>query len=300
MKILVLGATGMLGNTLLRNLSTRPELSVHATTRSSIGLERWFSGDLLERIHPGVDADNFDSILRVLGEVRPDVLINCIGVIKQLSSAKDPLVTIPINTLFPHRLTLACKAAGSRLIHISTDCVFSGTKGMYTENDLSDAEDLYGRSKYLGEVAASHCVTLRTSIIGHELSTSYSLIDWFLAQESKVRGFTKAIYTGFPTVEMARIIAEYVIPNETLSGLYQVSSEPISKYNLLKLVAERYGKRIEIEPFDGFSCDRSLDSAKFKAATGYVSPKWSEMIEEMYCDNNRMRRENLDDNGGDS
>lgn len=286
-KILVLGATGMLGNTLLRNLATRPGVEVHATTRSSTGLDRWFSGDLLERIHPGVDADNIDSLLRVLGEVRPDIVINCIGVIKQLASAKDPLVTIPINTLFPHRLALACKAAGSRLIHISTDCVFSGSKGMYTENDPSDAEDLYGKSKYLGEVTAPHCVTLRTSIIGHELSTSYSLIDWFLSQEGKVKGFTRAIYTGFPTVEIARIIAEYVIPNETLSGIYQVSSEPISKYNLLKLVAERYGKRIEIEPFNGFSCDRSLDSTRFKAATGYVPPKWPDMIEEMYRDNDR-------------
>lgn len=290
MKILVLGATGMLGNTLLRNLSTQPELSVHATTRSSIGLERWFSGDLLGRIHPCVDADNFDSILRVLGEVRPDVVINCIGVIKQLSSAKDPLVTIPINTLFPHRLALACKAAGCRLIHISTDCVFSGTKGMYTENDLSDAEDLYGKSKYLGEVAAPHCVTLRTSIIGHELSTSYSLIDWFLAQEGKVRGFTKAIYTGFPTVEMARIIADYVIPDPSLNGLYQVASAPISKYELLQLVAERYGKAIEIEPYEQFHCDRSLDASRFRQATGYVPPAWPELVSAM-CDDYRTAKQ---------
>jgi dTDP-4-dehydrorhamnose reductase len=286
-KVLILGATGMLGHTLLRHLSIRPELAVFATVRSSNGLDRWFSGDLLERIHPGVDADNVDSVLRVLGEVRPEVVINCIGVIKQLASAKDPLVTIPINTLFPHRLALACKAAGSRLIHISTDCVFSGAKGMYTENDPSDADDLYGKSKYLGEVDYPHCVTLRTSIIGHELNTCCSLIDWFLAQEEPVKGFTRAIYTGFPTVEMARIIAEYVIPHESLRGLYQVSSEPISKYDLLQLVAEQYGKRITIAPFDGFSCDRSLDSTRFKAATGYVPPKWPDMIREMYSDNDR-------------
>lgn len=283
-KILILGATGMLGHTLLRNFSARPELAVHATTRSSSGLNRWFSGDLLTRIHPGVDADNFDSILRVLGEVRPEVVINCIGVIKQLASAKDPLITIPINTLFPHRLALACKAAGSRLLHISTDCVFSGTKGMYTESDFSDAEDLYGRSKYLGEVDYPHCVTLRTSIIGHELSTSYSLIDWFLSQEGKVRGFTKAIYTGFPTVEMARIIADYVIPNRSLSGLYQVASAPISKYELLQLVAERYGKSIEIEPDVQFHCDRSLEASRFCQATGYVPPSWPELVSAMWDD----------------
>lgn len=283
-KLLILGATGMFGHTLLRNLATRSELTVHATSRTSSGLDRWFAADLLDRIHPFVDADNFDSVLRVLGDVRPDVVINCIGVIKQLSTAKDPLVTIPINSLFPHRLALACKAAGSRLIHISTDCVFSGTKGMYTENDPSDADDLYGRSKYLGEVDYPHCVTLRTSIIGHELSTSYSLIDWFLSREGKVKGFTRAIYTGFPTVEMARIIAEYVIPNESLNGLYQVSSDPISKYDLLKLVAGQYGKRIEIEPFDDFHCDRSLDSTRFRQATGYTPPRWPELVKSMWDD----------------
>ncbi len=282
--VLILGATGMLGHTLLRNLSTRPELTVHATTRSNNGLDHWFSADLLVRIHPFVDADNFDSVMRVLGDVRPDVVVNCIGVIKQLSSAKDPLVTIPINSLFPHRLALACKASGSRLVHISTDCVFSGAKGMYTENDPSDADDLYGKSKYLGEVDYPHCVTLRTSIIGHELSTSYSLIDWFLAQEGRVKGFTRAIYTGFPTVEMARIIADYVIPNESLSGLYQVSSEPISKYDLLKLVAEQYGKQIEIESFDDFYCDRSLDSTRFRQKTGYTPPAWPELVKSMWDD----------------
>ena len=287
MKILILGATGMLGNTLLRNFSTRPELTVHATTRSSNGLDRWFSPDLVTCIYPFVDADNFDSVLRVLGDVRPDVVINCIGVIKQLASAKDPLVTIPINTLFPHRLALACKAAGSRLIHISTDCVFSGTKGMYTENDPSDADDLYGKSKYLGEVDSPHCVTIRTSIIGHELSTKYSLVDWLLSQEGQVKGFTKAIYTGFPTVEMARIVAEYVIPNESLSGLYQVSSEPISKYDLLIRVANQYGKLIDIEPSADFHCDRSLDSTRFRETTGYIPPSWEEMIEAMWLDKHK-------------
>jgi dTDP-4-dehydrorhamnose reductase len=280
-KVLILGAAGMLGHTLLGNLVRRPGFAVQATSRTNIGLDRWFSAELLERIHPYVDADNFDSVLRVLSDVKPDVVINCIGVIKQLSSAKDPLVTIPINSLFPHRLALVCKTAGSRLIHISTDCVFSGTKGMYTEDDPSDASDLYGRSKYLGEVGYPHCLTLRTSIIGHELSTSYSLVDWFLSQEGPVKGFTKAIYTGFPTVELARIIADYVIPNESLNGLYQVSSEPISKYDLLKLVAEQYGKRIEIEPFNDFYCDRSLDSTRFRLATGYSPPSWKEMVEAM-------------------
>lgn len=281
-KVLVLGATGMLGHTLVRKLSGRGDMEIHASCRSLAGFPDSSAWSLGERLHVGVDADNFDSVLQVLAKIQPDVVINCIGIIKQIEAAQNPLISITINALFPHRLALACKVAGSRLIHISTDCVFDGRKGNYKEDDPSDAIDLYGRSKFLGEVAEPHCITLRTSIIGHELKGGYGLIDWFLAQEGTVRGYTKAIYTGFPTVEMARIIADYVIPNRELSGLCQVSSAPISKFDLLRLVAKRYGKRIEIKPYDGFVCDRSLDSARFRAMTGYVPPSWPEMVETMW------------------
>ncbi|MGB9082223.1 MAG: SDR family oxidoreductase [Desulfuromonadaceae bacterium] len=281
-KILILGATGMLGNTLLCDLSRRDGFEVHATARNRAGLERWFSPEQLERINVPVDVGDFDSVVRVLAEVRPDVVINCIGVIKQLAGAKDSLMCIKINALFPHCLAKACERIGARLIHISTDCVFSGKKGGYVESDFPDCDDLYGRTKLLGEVDYPHAVTLRTSIIGHELNSCVSLIDWFLAQEGRVRGYTRAIYSGFPTVEMARIIAEIVIPRPGLSGLYQVSSEPISKYDLLCLVRERYGKKIEIDPDYEFFCDRSLDSSKFFAATGYVPPAWPELVEMMH------------------
>jgi len=281
-KILILGATGMLGHTLFTILSERDNYEVQATARSLSGLSSCFTSKLLGKVHGSVDADNFDSILRVLTDIRPDVVINCIGIIKQLPEAKDPITSISINSLFPHKLADACRDTGTRMVHISTDCVFSGAKGMYTEDDQPDADDLYGRTKLLGEVNYPHCVTLRTSIIGHELKGGYSLIDWFLAREGKVRGFTKAIFSGFPTVEIAKIIAQYVIPNKELSGLYQISSAPISKYDLLKLVAERYGKRIEIEPYEEFQCDRSLDSSRFRRITGYTPPSWTEMIEEMW------------------
>lgn len=280
--VLILGATGMLGHTLLGELSKRADLTVFASVRASSCPDD-ISEAFRERIFTNVDADNQDSILKALAGVKPDVVINCIGIIKQLAAAKDPLTAITINALFPHRLALACKAAGCRLIHISTDCVFSGEKGNYTEEDFSDATDLYGRTKFLGEVDYPHCVTLRTSIIGHELKGCYSLIDWFLAQEGRVNGYTGAIYSGFPTVEMARIIAEYVIPNHSLSGLYHVSSEPISKYELLRLVAEIYGKRVEIAPYDDFRCDRSLCSHRFGVVTGYNPPTWREMLVAMHA-----------------
>ena len=178
---------------------------------------------------------------------------------------------------------MICRSAGARMIHISTDCVFDGKKGNYTENDSSTADDLYGRSKFLGEVAyPPHCLTLRTSIIGHELKGKLGLVEWFLAQEGKVRGFTHAIYSGFPTIEFARIITDYILPRPELTGVYHVSSDPVSKYDLLNLVAKKYGKKIEIEPYDDFRQDRSLDSSLFRRLTGYMPPSWPELVDQMH------------------
>ncbi|MGB8951815.1 MAG: SDR family oxidoreductase [Candidatus Aminicenantales bacterium] len=284
-KIVILGGTGMLGHLLLRTLSVFPEYDVYATARSLSGMEKHFPKDLLTRFRQdSVDANYFDSVIRALASAQPDVVINCIGIIKQLSLADDPLTAITVNALLPHRISLISRTAGARVIHISTDCVFNGLKGMYTEQDHSNAEDLYGRTKFLGEVAYPHCVTLRTSIIGHELKGRYGLIEWFLAQSQKVRGFRKAIYSGFPTLELARIISEFVLPNPELKGIYHVSSEPISKYDLLCLVARRYGKEIEIEPDDDFVQNRSLDSTIFRAATGYLPPVWDKLVEMMHSD----------------
>lgn len=283
-KVLITGVTGMLGHALFTQLSQCTNLDVYATARSSSGLSRWFRPELLKKILVNVDTDNFDSLTKAIVEIKPDIVINCIGIIKQVPAAKEPLMAINVNALLPHRIALLCKAAGARLIHISTDCVFYGEKGSYTESDPADAADLYGRTKYLGEVAEPHCVTLRTSIIGHELKGKYGLIEWFLTKNEKVRGFTKAVFSGFPTVEIARIINDYVIPVPELAGLYHVSSEPISKYDLLKLVAEKYGKSIEIEPDDNFSINRALDSTMFRQATGYIPPSWTELIGDMYRD----------------
>jgi dTDP-4-dehydrorhamnose reductase len=277
-KILILGASGMLGHTLFSSFSSRKDMDVYATARSTDGLSRWFGQDLLPRIIPGIDAGQFRSVETALNRLKPDVVINCIGIIKQLPESRDPLVAIEINALFPHKVAQICKKIGARMIHISTDCVFSGKKGNYCETDFADADDLYGRTKYLGEVSYPHCITLRTSVIGHELKGKVSLIDWFLAQEGTVRGFTGALYTGFPTVEMARIIADYVIPLPKLNGLYHVSADPISKHDLLGLVAAQYGKKITIERHDDFHCDRSLNSSRFRTAVGYTPPAWPELV----------------------
>lgn len=282
MRVLVLGVTGMLGSAVFRYFDAHAVHEVWGTVRSAAAL-RYFSEGQRERLLVGVDVLDQDGLVRTLDRIRPDVVINCVGLIKQLADAKDPLTTLPINAMFPHRLARLCALAGIRVVHVSTDCVFSGRQGLYSENDLSDAEDLYGKSKYIGELHdVRHAITLRTSIIGHELNSCYALIDWFLSQSGQIRGYSKAIFSGLPTVELARVIEGYVLPNPELFGLYHVAAEPISKLELLRLVAERYGKIIEIVPDDRLVIDRSLNGERFRQATGYAAPDWQALVDKMH------------------
>jgi dTDP-4-dehydrorhamnose reductase len=277
-KVLVLGATGMLGNAVFRYMADAPELQVWGTVQNAAG-KRFFADALQPYLLANVNVLDFDTLVGAFEQTRPDVVINCIGLIKQLADANDPLAALPINAMLPHRLAKLCALSGARLIHISTDCVFSGRQGMYLESDPSDAEDLYGKSKYIGELDdLPHAITLRTSIIGHELSGHVGLVDWFLSQEGSVQGYRKAIFSGLPSVELARIMRDFVIPNRELAGLYHVSAAPIDKYALLKQVCEVYGKTLEIVPDDAIRIDRSLDSARFRQATGYTPPTWPELI----------------------
>ena len=280
-KILVLGASGMLGNAVLRVLAGSPQLDVVGTVRSSrsVGLQ---PNTLGERLVSGVDVENSDTLVSLFSKVRPAVVINCIGLVKQLAESDDPLQAIPVNSVLPHRSARLCDAVGARLVHMSTDCVFSGKRGMYSETDFPDADDLYGRSKFLGEVDYPNAITLRTSIIGHERDGARSLINWFLSQEGQVKGYARAVFSGFPTVEIARIIRDYVIPNPELHGVFNVSAEPINKFDLLTLVAEVYGKSIEIVSDDKLVIDRSLDSTRFRQATGFSPEQWPQLIRRMH------------------
>lgn len=280
-QVLVLGITGMLGNAMFRLLADSPGIEVQGSSRSSAAL-RHFPEALHPRIVTGVDVEHPDHLTALLERTRPQVVVNCIGLVKQLAEAEDPLAALPINSLLPHRLARLCALIGARLVHISTDCVFSGTRGAYVEGDAPDAQDLYGRSKLLGEVDYPHAITLRTSIIGHELASAHGLVGWFLAQQGSVRGFTKAVFSGLPTVELARVIRDHVLPRPHMRGLYHVSAAPIAKYELLKLVARVYGKTIDITPDDRLVIDRSLDSTRFRAETGYQPQSWTELVESMH------------------
>lgn len=281
MKILVLGASGMIGSTVLRILSEKKDWKVYGSVRDA-SVKRFFSASIGERLIAGVDVEHQDSLVRMLDQIRPEVVVNCAGLTKHKPEAEDLLITIPINTLMPHRLAGLCKLIGARLIHVSTDCVFSGEKGGYVETDFADARDVYGKSKALGEVLYPHVITLRTSTIGHELQSKYGLLDWFLSQAGRCKGYTRAVFSGLPTVVFAQVVRNVVIPHTELSGLYHVAAKPINKFDLLKLIAEVYNKVIDIVPDDKLVIDRSLDAGRFQQATGYVAPEWPELIKLMH------------------
>ena len=232
-----------------------------------------------------VDAEDFETVEQAIKNVEPQVIFNAVGIIKQLPSSENVIKTLTINSIFPHKLAEIAGRIDARLINISTDCVFDGKKGNYNEGDVSNATDVYGKSKNLGEVTEKNCLTLRTSIIGRELQTQHSLVEWFLSNRGKkVKGFEKAVYSGFPTIVLADIIADLIENHVSLSGLYHVSADPINKYDLLKLINEAYQSEIEIEPFDDFQIDRSLDSGKFRKETGFQPAGWREMIKRMADD----------------
>lgn len=281
-RLLVMGVNGMLGNAVLRWLAADPSFEVYGSVRrpeAAAALRARLPGI---RLVEDVDASHVASLRRLFEDVRPQVVINCIGVVKQLAGADDPAIAIPINAMLPHRLARLCQSHGARLIHISTDCVFSGRRGAYTEDDEPDADDLYGRSKLMGEVSQPHAVTLRTSIIGHELDSGHGLVGWFSAQTGLVKGFSRAIFSALPTVELARVIQQHVIPNPQLCGTYHVGAQAISKYEVLSLVASEYGSRAVLQPDADLVMDRSLVSNRFNEASGYRPPSWPELVRRMH------------------
>jgi dTDP-4-dehydrorhamnose reductase len=286
MRILVTGGTGMLGHKMFQVLRARfPDTT--ATIQGSLAdpairrVDLFQEGQVLDRL----DAADFCRLGKRLQEIKPDVIINCAGVIKQRAEAVDPATSIAINTLLPHRLAGMCAAWGGRLIHFSTDCVFSGCRGSYREEDCSDAKDLYGRTKYLGEVAAPNALTLRTSIIGRELFHFTGLLEWFLAQSHrKAPGYIRAFYSGVTTNHLAEVVMDLIEHHPSLSGIYQVASRTISKYDLLSLLREAFRLDIEVVPEGQLFCDRSLVGEKFEHATGYRCPPWLALVQQLAQD----------------
>jgi dTDP-4-dehydrorhamnose reductase len=283
MKILITGVNGMIGSALYRILSDNRVNSVYGVMRRSS--EKFnFPEALHDKLFFSEESDVLETITRVMHDLRPDVVINCIGITKHLEASENPILTIPINSVLPHHISHLVKKTGGRFVQISTDCVFSGRKGNYNELDLPDAAELYGRSKVLGEVFDDHCLTIRTSTIGHEFGTSRGLLEWFLKQEGSCQGFSRAYFSGLPTVVLAEVIDKFVLSNNDLRGLYHISASKISKLDLLDLIRKKYNKVIDILEDSSLEIDRSLDSGKFFESTGFVANSWEEMINLMYTD----------------
>ena len=287
-----MGASGLLGHTLLARLCAQRHCSVAGTVRSKALLGSIMPRRLHELLVEGVDAADFRSIERAVQATRPEVIVNCIGLIRQRPEGRQPLACIEINARLPHLLLALAQKTGCRLIHYSTDCVFDGTKAApYTEDDPPTAKDVYGLSKYLGEVREAPALTLRTSVIGPEIHNKLSLLEWFLAQRGAVTGYTKAIFTGLPAAEHARVLSEYVLPRPDLTGLYHVAARPISKYELLALVAKEYNKQADLIALDGPGESKILDAGRFAAATGYIPAEWPQLIREMHAFHRQYSKE---------
>jgi dTDP-4-dehydrorhamnose reductase len=273
-RVLILGGSGMFGHRAWLEFHKR--FDTWATLRRFDGMPSIFSE---ARAIAPVDATSLASVERAFSLVKPTVVLNCVGVVKQLSSARDPIVALTINSVFPHQVAGLCRSSGARLIHLSTDCVFAGRKGLYTEDDVPDAEDLYGRTKLLGEVTTDGALTVRTSMIGREIGTTTGLVEWLLShRQGRVKGYTRAIFSGLSTPALASVLADVVEHHPQLTGLYHLAAEPISKYDLLCRLNEEFRAGITIEPSEALRIDRSLDGRRFREATGISAPGWGAMI----------------------
>ena len=283
MRILILGGTGMLGHKLWQRLSERFVDTYTTIRRTRADCERFRIYDN-PRVLENVDVSDPAQLIRALEASTPDVILNCIAVTKRRESA-SPAPAILLNAWLPHRIAQWAADHNARLITVSTDCVFDGTKGDYTEKHAPDASDVYGRTKALGEVSYGNALTIRTSFIGRELDNGTELLEWFLAQKGGVvRGFRRALYTGISNIYCADLVGEIIERWPHLQGLYQVASEVITKYDLLCLAREAYDINVEIVPDDSVEVRRNLDGDKFRRSTGIVTPSWRTMMNDLAAD----------------
>ncbi len=270
----------MLGHKLWEHLSLRYQ-DTYATIRMKKEDYRLMTTPGINRIIEGIDVTDIQLLAGVLKAIRPEFIVNCIGVTKRREDSHDPIPSIILNALFPHRLVQLAAQIGAKVIHFSTDCVFDGKAGHYSDEDPADATDLYGRTKALGEISGRCVLTLRSSFIGRELHEGTELLDWFLSQKGVVKGFKNAIYSGLTTIELSRVVEKILNDYPDAEGLYNVSSEPISKFDLLKLIGRKMHPGVEVLPDESFHCDRSLDSTRFRNRFDYMPPTWESMVDEL-------------------
>jgi dTDP-4-dehydrorhamnose reductase len=285
LRVLILGASGMIGHRMWATLGERHE-AIGVLRRTELGPLASIPGIDLKNAILGIEIQNISKLTKIIEETKPDIVLNCIGIVKQLKDSSDHLKSITLNALFPHQLAKVCADNNARMIQFSSDCVFDGKKGYYKESDLPNDQDLYGRTKAMGEVDyLKNVLTMRTSSIGREVFPHGGLIEWFIGNSGKsITGYKKAIYSGFPSKRLGNIIADYIIPNSTLSGIVHVAGTPIDKFSLLNMIKDHFQLKIEILANDQVSIERSLNYEHFSKITGFVAPSWKEMMKDLEVD----------------
>jgi len=283
MKLLILGANGLVGSTFTKYFFERPAYQTIAILRDYSKIKLFN-----EKYHQNFSVINnildFDETKKKLQGLRPDILINCLGITNKQNLVNSNQIEniININSVLPHRLQRICADLDVRLIHLSTDCIFSGNKGFYTENDIPDPIDLYGRTKLVGELDFENTLTIRKSVIGHELVSRKGLLEWFLHQNNSVQGYKDVFFSGLTVLELAKLIDKYIFPRTDLKGILNISGESISKFDLLKIISDIYNKSIEIIPNQSIKINRTLNSSRFNKLTGYKPNSWPVLIKSMY------------------
>lgn len=274
MKVIILGAGGMFGHVLFTESKKKFE------TIGTVNTSHFTSDGVL--VH--VNVFHLEQVKKIITEFKPQIVVNAVGVTKQSKMMGEENLPLYLNAQFPHLLLTLAHQYKFKVLHISTDCVFSGKKGSYTEDDQPDPVDLYGKTKLDGEINDPHSLTLRTSIIGHEIRTQNGLVEWFLHQSNHCKGYKKAIFSGFPTIVLTDFLLNKIFPAmlDGMSGLYNFSTDAINKFDLLNLIAHTYGKKITIEPDSSLVVDRSLDSSVFKTKMNFSTPDWETMIKNMH------------------
>lgn len=286
LKVLVLGASGLLGNAVFRVLNQSQNLDVNGTIRDD-SVRQYFTSKLARKLTCVQDLSNTKELNELLIKLCPDVVINCVSVGRP--APKNPAKMFSILSTFPQRLAYLCRNKRTYLIQVSSDGVFLGDRGSYSELDLPDANDIYGTAKFLGEVSNQNAITLRTSIIGPELYGKAATLEWLLSQSGQCSGYVNSFFSGLTTIEFARLLRDIVIPQKNIHGIFHVASQSISKFDLLELIAYRYELDIELIRDATVVVDRTLDGSKFAKLTGYVAPTWSDMIKSMHEFNYGLR-----------
>ena len=285
MKILILGLSGMLGHKLFSYLQKQNTYELYATTTTNFEIEHPNFKIVNKKNIFFSKTQNIDFFKKKITDIKPDLVINCIAILKESFFYLNPLKFIEINTVLPLQISELSKIFGFRFIHFSTDILYADTNKLSCENDKITLEGPYAASKFLGEVKNNNSLTIRTSIIGHQLNNKNSLVEWFLSYEGEtVNGYSNVIYSGLPTTEISKIIHEKIIPNVNLKGIINISSNPISKFELLKKIKKYYNKKVKINIDNSAISNRSLDSNLFNNKTGYLAPDWDVLVKEMFND----------------